>query len=534
MRPAVKYIYIVVFALLISGIGILTILNLGRTPKSVFETIEKRKPAEKPIWKWDRKSIDSFFPKYETYINDHFSLRTQLIQLTAYIMLNAGTTVDNSSVVAGKNGFFFLGNKWVHVIDFTTGKRLFTSKELNNFKENFSAKTGFLDSLGIPLYFVIPPNKHSIYPEYLPNNLKRSYKNALQQILKLKVGLEIIGLEKALLSQKPTWKDLLFYKTDTHWTEAGAYFGYREMIKRISVKFPEVQPVILSNENFEIMPYPTGYDMAGMMSLMNHVTDSKMTLINLQGWNFDLKKTTLLGDTITYNALKNPYTMVGEECMMYNPHRPLTVLFFRDSFSQRLSVYLNQTFGRIIYIGTNNPKNDEFKALVEKFRPNMVIIEAVERNLIHYTFTNELNTKANKNERKWEHHISITAKELKRRLKRTNQITDIKVENNEFHFQATGSDPILYLPTIEIPSLKYIKVKVKMNSGSSTNAQLFYLTTGNAHHEEQSVRANVMKGENAIEFVLPEKYINGSKLRFDPGNQPGKYSVSTIEIFVAE
>jgi len=534
MRPAVKYIYIGVFALLISGIGILTILNFGRTPKSAFETVEKRKPAEKPIWKWDFKSIDNFFPKYEAYINDHFSLRTPLIRLNALIMLNAGTTADNSTVIKGKNDFFFLGNKWVNVIDFTTGKRLFSTKELNNFKENFSAKTNFLDSLGIPLYFVIPPNKHSIYPEYLPNNLKRSHKNALQQILKLNIGLEIIGLEKALLAQKPTWKDLLFYKTDTHWTEAGAYFGYREMMNRISVKFPEVRPIILSNENFEIMPYPTGYDMAGMMSLMSHVTDSKMTLVNLQGWNFDLKKTTLRGDTITYNAHENPYTMVGEKCVMSNPQRPYSVLFFRDSFSQRLSVYLNQTFGRIIYIETNNPKNEELRELVFKYMPDMVIIEAVERNLIKYTIPDGLNTNEKGIEQKWEHLSTITAKTLKNKLKKTNQLADMHLENDKFCFRAMGSDPILFLPTVEIPSRKYLKIKVEMSSESDTNAQLFYLTSRNSHHEGQSVRAIVKKGENAIAFVIQEKNIKGSKLRFDPGNQPGKYSISSIEFFVSE
>lgn len=40
--------------------------------------------------------------------------------------------------------------------------------------------------------------------------------------------------------------DNLYYKTDTHWNELGAYFGYYELATKLEPLFPAIKPIELN------------------------------------------------------------------------------------------------------------------------------------------------------------------------------------------------------------------------------------------------------------------------------------------------
>ncbi len=56
------------------------------------------------------------------------------------------------------------------------------------------------------------------------------------------------------------------------------------------------------------------------------------------------------------------------------------VLVFCDSFMTAMSPYVNATFTHVLYASRNRPPED-WKALIDAFRPELVIYETVERGL---------------------------------------------------------------------------------------------------------------------------------------------------------
>ena len=74
---------------------------------------------------------------------------------------------------------------------------------------------------------VIAPNKNSIYPEYMPGWVKLVSKQTrldqLSGLLADEPGLEYVDGRLLLRPQKNTGP--LYYRTDTHWTPLGAFYG---------------------------------------------------------------------------------------------------------------------------------------------------------------------------------------------------------------------------------------------------------------------------------------------------------------------
>lgn len=75
---------------------------------------------------------------------------------------------------------------------------------------------------------LIPPDKGSIYPEHLPADLsltrcaKRGKREFWEQVSRLPHGSGLVGLREELLSLKRQTSDLVYSKSDTHWTTVGA------------------------------------------------------------------------------------------------------------------------------------------------------------------------------------------------------------------------------------------------------------------------------------------------------------------------
>ena len=93
------------------------------------------------------------------------------------------------------------------------------------------------------IYFFIP-NTMRIWPEDVPkryteykdDTLKRQWKEAVT-----KGGATILDLTDLMMSHKYD-EFKIWHKTDSHWSEYGAYLGYTELMKYIAQKFPDAAP----------------------------------------------------------------------------------------------------------------------------------------------------------------------------------------------------------------------------------------------------------------------------------------------------
>ncbi len=380
MSKKLKFTYVFVFFILISGIGILTVFNIRLTTNNVFKHHEKRLPASKPAFEFKIKSIKNFCTAYETYINDNFSLRSELIMTFSRIHKQIGVSIKPGRGIFGKNGFLFLGNNYNKVIDQTSGRSKFTNAELLEWNRSFVQRKEYLEAHGAKMYVCVVPNKHSIYSEYLPNYIKPDKNNRLQQVLLSNPDFNIFCPIDTLLNAKQFWGNLLYYKAGTHWSLIGAYIGYLEILNQLSKKFPDLKAIELNTKSFNVINNSKGGDILSLMYLES-LDDFGTHIIKCKNWTDNLIKTNYSGDTLPINSLDQ--MLVNEQSIVYNPSKQKTLLLIKDSFSTALSPFLNQTFGKVIYCHYNQIEGIELTQLVEKHKPDIVLFQFAERMLIN-------------------------------------------------------------------------------------------------------------------------------------------------------
>ena len=96
-------------------------------------------------------------------------------------------------------------------------------------------KKAWLDERNIDFYVAVAPNKHSIYGEELP--IKKGNKTTKLEQLKAifeSEALDFIDLSDAFPDKS---EGRLYHKTNTHWNDYGAYWGYKALLSKIIEKY---------------------------------------------------------------------------------------------------------------------------------------------------------------------------------------------------------------------------------------------------------------------------------------------------------
>ena len=296
------------------------------------------------------------FVKLKKYYLEHYGLKSSLVDF--YIDFKSNILNENplpNRVLKGSNDWYFLGNYHNNIINNTFGMQPISDIDLHIMKQNLRNLNNYLSGLGVRFYFVVPPNKSTVYKENLPFSIKQNPTPISQFLgtIQPSDSIKFIDLRKTLQDKKEA--NQLYIKTDTHWNSQGAYFAYEHIMKTI---------------------------------IQDH---NQQTIIPLS--YFELKKNTLQGDItrminnyekeniINYNNPMNSSveTIISSyEYHAYkNKDKNLKLLMFRDSFGYELFPFLNESFNEVVYIKYNN---DISKSKVEKENPDIVILEVSERN----------------------------------------------------------------------------------------------------------------------------------------------------------
>jgi alginate O-acetyltransferase complex protein AlgJ len=311
-----------------------------------IEQTEKRALAQAPQLR--RNSLNDFPIYYERFFNDQFGGRSILIRLNNFIHFKWFQVSPLKGVLVGKEGWlFYTLDK--SMADFR-GAIPFSPVHLQKIAQNLSRQTAWLRERGIPYAMLISPNKSTIYPEYMPDNLTRvSRKTRLDQVLEYVSPEEktiLVDVRKALLAAK---KDQWVYgKTDTHWNAYGAFIAYREWMKSLSNSFPTVIPLPSSDFTFSVRPEKGVGDLAEMLSLVGRLDDRGVYL--------------KLTDNPSFRTEKIPKAVL-----------------FHDSFVWSLNPFLEHHFEQIVLQHWGKKGFDY--GLIEKEKPQVVLFEIAERHL---------------------------------------------------------------------------------------------------------------------------------------------------------
>lgn len=333
---------------------------------------ENRKLAEKP--QMDINNLDQFTVRYDTYFSDHFNFRNDLIQLHSNFKYNVlGVSAFPKKVAQGKEGWLFDAGSYM---DYYRCKEVFSDKQLEEYQNLLEYRKHWLGTRGIKYYFVVVPIKANVYPEYLPGFVYklRSGSKLDQLVIYLNENsdFKILDLRPKLERRKEEGQ--LYHKTDTHWNDLGAFYGASSIIDSLQVKFPELKSYSL--ENYKIDTIITkGKVLAGMLNMNDKILETNVKLKA----TFQKKAYGSKGNSYPIPEAF-PYKPEFQSVQKTNNASLPTALIFRDSFTNAMKKYLNESFQKTIIIW-DNWEYGLNKHIVETEKPDIVITIIIEKSL---------------------------------------------------------------------------------------------------------------------------------------------------------
>ena len=206
-------------------------IDKNEISKKENRTLEKYRP----LITLEGKLNYSFGKDFDAWFSDRFFLRDDLIKLY-YEQFVINKNLRTKKVIKGKDNWLFHGVP--DAINMYTNKNLFSEENLENVAELLSEYDNYCKKNNKKFYFYIAPSKSMIYNEFYselikpePNN-SLSLANQLTEYLRKNTNIKVIYPQKELIQNKD--KGLLYWKTDTHWNEFGAYLGYQILMKEIN------------------------------------------------------------------------------------------------------------------------------------------------------------------------------------------------------------------------------------------------------------------------------------------------------------
>jgi hypothetical protein len=170
--------------------------------------------------------------EYEKFINDNYGMRDFFIKLKNQIDYSLYGISDD--VVIGSRGNL----EYRSVIDNEEIKaERFGDKEWNSIQSRILVLNESLKKRGITLILLPIEQKNSIYPEdFSKTHVFRPKETAFTRLtafLKSHKEIQTIDSHEILMNAKKN--HTVYYKTDFHWNEIGAFFVAKELVDRLGV-----------------------------------------------------------------------------------------------------------------------------------------------------------------------------------------------------------------------------------------------------------------------------------------------------------
>lgn len=302
-------------------------------------------------------------------LDESFFQRNFLIGSFNRLRMKIGDHVFNN-VLVGKNGWLqFTGE---HNLDDYQNALNFSTTELQAVAATIQACHEFAREHNITFLIVVAPNKESIYPDKLPEQIQPisdlSRIDQLNNYLKKHRIPEVLDLRPALREARQ--QQDVYYKLGTHWNEYGAYIAYEVIINTLSKDYPELEPYSAKFLRFRLKP-------RGDMGIARILQLKHLSAEPALFFTRDLN--------VVYSQINFPIPPMTETYhrISWIPGSNLpSLLMYHDSFGLTgLNHYLGLNFSKVFYIHRNSSVFFTRQA-IEQFSPDIVIFEIVGRSLI--------------------------------------------------------------------------------------------------------------------------------------------------------
>lgn len=323
---------------------------------------ENRNLAEKPTLSF--RGIADYPKKFDDYYGDNMPYRSELVRLWRDLNYSIFNESVDDRVLLGKNEndepwLFYDNVNDGDELSYINGKKVFTEEELSVASEKMREQTAKCLSKNIDLFYIMLPNKSMVYSEYLPKSTITKEDAFIPMFNYLKEhGIDNIYYPSELL-QRAKSNGELYYRTDTHWNQLGAYVVADRVMQCIYGKelFGEIKITNAYTEDFS-------GDLHSFMGISESMKDNCITV--------DYGNTS----KITKDSIK---VGDGKLFIYHNPEYKIdeTALLVGDSFSINAVLPFTSVYKKVVHVPLNTTVYST--DMLKRFKPTKVFVVGVER-----------------------------------------------------------------------------------------------------------------------------------------------------------
>lgn len=370
----INYLFVIIF-------GILLIIPTLKIDMSSISYYENKALAQFPSLQNKKGKINMQFCKeFDDWFNSRINMRYQLIKFYKMFScaLNVNYCIDGEDKVFDKRNNVLYINSFFGIYSDGNAKneKIIKISTANSFQKI----NDFCKKKGIKFYVLVIPRRADFVTYNTP---VRKFKNShdfaedIVDYVKIKTDVNIIYPYEEL--SEANKNNAVYYKTDHHWSQYGAYIGYSVLMQNIKKDLPDIH---IENLNDFVLTKD---------KRVKTTHDGKFhsgSMVRMAGFpEFFVNKVLDKDYLYFYNSKSNDMNYMQYPEMPYlhnkigfyvkNPYlSKRKALLIGDSFTANLINFLPYSFSDIAIYSINReiPSYKDIKQIIDIFKPDVVII----------------------------------------------------------------------------------------------------------------------------------------------------------------
>jgi len=360
-----KKIYQIIFIILFAGILCTPLMFTDWSTDGISEE-ENRTLAPQPELFVDGKLNEQFTLDTETWFMDHMGKRQELININAWIQYFGFQRILSTDKYLGRSGD--LNHVTRAMIDDYAHINLRSENDVTNIGDAYQSMSDWCTGQGIQFYYVQCYDKHSVYPEQFMDTINQigeiSKTDQVVSYLENSTTVNTISLKEILTESKEEYETYSNWGDPTHWTERGAYIGYRTIMEVINQ----------NNGNEFKMLDEKDYDICivdGGRTLNQYIHEEDLletfTIRNPKAVKEDIADMGTWGEDVRHSIWKNENAGTDKKLLLMCDSyiNSFIVEDFAESFAEVWLVWGDYT--------------TDFCEVIDLYQPDIVIYECAER-----------------------------------------------------------------------------------------------------------------------------------------------------------
>jgi alginate O-acetyltransferase complex protein AlgJ len=275
---------------------------------------------------------------------------------------DARRAAHDRKFIEGKDGWLFLDNDLNNVVAQHRGELLLSEEQLERWSDGLERRAAWQRSRGGTYLFLIVPDKHAIYPEYLPPAVVpgpvRPVLQLLDRLRARETTARVVYPVEELHAAKRSHQ--VYSATDTHWNAYGVFTVYDRIMEELGTLNPVRR---VTREEITIRERMNAGDLGLKVQPERKSTYAYFNTRHREGrrqWDNGVRG---FGRTIEFACPEAPGT---------------TCVVFGDSATARLSTLLAESFRKVVLHYSTQVDQE----LAERAEADIVLSVLTERRMV--------------------------------------------------------------------------------------------------------------------------------------------------------